>query len=101
MLTGKRLKEIYLFVIALGFVGLLSACALDKSRLNLVKLNMSKYEVAQVMGAEGQAVSSERTKNGEVKEVWDYNYEDFVTGENASFRFIFIDDKVAQWTRAK
>jgi len=101
MLMGNRLKRIYIFLIALGFMSLIPACATDKNRLNLVKLNMSKQEVAQVMGGEGQAVSSERTKNNEVKEIWDYNYENFMTGENTSFRFIFLDDKLAQWSQAK
>ena len=101
MLMGNRLKEIYIFVIALGFIILGSACASDKSRLNLVRLNMSKQEIIQVMGGEGQAVSSEKTKNSEVKEVWDYSYENFMTGESASFRFTFLDDKLTQWTQAK
>ena len=101
MWMENRLNGICIFVMALGFIILGSACASDKSRLNLVRLNMSKLEVAKVMDAEGQAISSERTKNGEVKEVWDYSFENFMTGESSLFRLIFIDDKLAQWTQTK
>jgi hypothetical protein len=79
-----------------------SNCAIttgDKQRLNLVRLNMSKLEVARTMGREGQAHASETTADGKLQEIWIYEFSDLLGDKSENFRLIFIDDKLVKWSK--
>jgi hypothetical protein len=80
-------------ILVIGGLG----CSTGKQRLNLIRLNMSKLEVAKVMGREGQAMASETTADGKIKEVWDYEFGDFLAEETEVYRLTFIDDKLIKW----
>lgn len=62
-----------------------------------MRLNMSKYEVAQVMGEPGQAKGSNINKQGKIHEVWEYSFENPLTGAGKVYRFTFVDDRLIKW----
>ena len=85
---------------ALLFIG----CALGmegKKKLNLIRLNMSKLEVAKTMQAEGQAKASEIVADGKVKEELEYEFENLLTAETEIYRFIFVDDRLTKWGKTE
>jgi hypothetical protein len=100
---GKPMRLAILAPVLLGlilFVGGEGCSSLGiggKQRLNLVRLNMSKLEVAKVMEREGQAQASETTTDGKLKEIWDYEFEDVFSGDIEVYRFVFIEDRLTKW----
>jgi hypothetical protein len=91
----KLTKFASLLVGLLMVIGSLG-CA-GKQRLNQVRLNMSKLEVAKTMGWEGQAKASETTADGKLKEIWVYEFENPFSGESEVYRLEFIDDRLIKW----
>ncbi len=85
-------------LLSIGIIG----CTLGmegKKNLNLIRLNMSKLEVAKTMQSAGQAKSSEIMADGRVTEEWIYEFENILTAEVEIYRFVFVDDRLTKWSK--
>ncbi len=87
-------------LLAIGIMSCASGME-GKKNLNLIRLNMSKLEVAKTMQAAGQAKASEMIADGKVKEELVYRFENLLTAEVDTYSFIFVDDRLTKWGKTK
>jgi hypothetical protein len=89
------MKKLLLAVVLI--VSLLGCASGFHKRLNQVKVTMNKAQVDQIMKTEGRIMGSEVQQDGSILELWDYAYENALSGEGETFRFYFVNDKLTQW----
>ncbi|MFQ5645530.1 MAG: hypothetical protein ACE5GM_01240 [bacterium] len=89
------------FLVLLAALLWFSGCASSiPNKMSRVKVNMSKEEVAEIIGDTGELKSSKIDPDGKVREIWNYSYyNDLMREQPRSFELYFLDDRLVKVER--